>query len=200
MVIHGSGICSSWKHRNKQNASQWVRHNVVHPCGIPYLNKKEVFIYQCMCIAFIGLPRWLSGKKESACQCRRHRRPEFDPWIGKILWRRKWQPTPGFLPGESHEQRSWAVPSMKSQKSQTRLSNWVSTVFRQCSCTLSRLQCNVATLRVLGRQEIYVPWPTIPGSGCIRLAPNSGQECLPPHSPLPDSLLLIYQRKNNQSI
>ena len=30
----------------------------------------------------------------------------FDPWIGKILWRRKWQPTPGSLPGESHEQRS----------------------------------------------------------------------------------------------
>ena len=30
----------------------------------------------------------------------------FDPWIGKILCRRKWQPTPGFLPGESHEQRS----------------------------------------------------------------------------------------------
>ena len=41
-----------------------------------------------------GLPRWLSCK-ESACQCRRHR---FDPWIGKISWRRKWQPTPVFLP------------------------------------------------------------------------------------------------------
>ena len=106
MVIHGSGICSSWKHGDKQNASQWVRHNVVHPCGIPCLNKKEVFIYQCMCIAFIGLPRWLSGKKESAGQCRRHRRPEFDPWIGKILWGRKWQPTPVLLPGKSHEQRS----------------------------------------------------------------------------------------------
>ena len=32
--------------------------------------------------------------------------PGFDPWIGKILWRRKWQPPPGFLPGESHGQRS----------------------------------------------------------------------------------------------
>ena len=31
----------------------------------------------------------------------------FDLCVGKILWRRKWQPTPGFLPGESHEQRSW---------------------------------------------------------------------------------------------
>ena len=30
----------------------------------------------------------------------------LDPWIGKIPWRRNWQPTPVFLPGESHEQRS----------------------------------------------------------------------------------------------
>ena len=30
----------------------------------------------------------------------------FDPWIGKILWRRKWQPTPVFLPGKSHGQKS----------------------------------------------------------------------------------------------
>ena len=32
----------------------------------------------------------------------------FDPWIGMILWRRKWQHTPVFLPGESHGQRSLA--------------------------------------------------------------------------------------------
>ena len=34
-----------------------------------------------------------------------HRRG-FYPWVGKIPWRRKWQPTPVFLPGESHGQRS----------------------------------------------------------------------------------------------
>ena len=33
-------------------------------------------------------------------------RPGFDPWVGKISWRRKWQPTPVFLPGESHGRRS----------------------------------------------------------------------------------------------
>ena len=48
-----------------------------------------------------GLPWWLSGK-ESACQCSRH---GFDPWVGKIPWRRKWQPTP-VLPGNFHGQRS----------------------------------------------------------------------------------------------
>ena len=54
-----------------------------------------------------GLPRWRSGK-ESACQCRRCRRHGLDPWVRKIPWRRKWQPTPGFLPGKFHGQRSLA--------------------------------------------------------------------------------------------
>ena len=35
-------------------------------------------------------------------------RQGFDPWVGKIPWRRAWQPTPVFLPGESHRQRSLA--------------------------------------------------------------------------------------------
>ena len=48
------------------------------------------------------LPRWLSGK-ELVCQ---HRRGRFDPWVGKIPWRRKWQPIPVFLPGKSQGQRS----------------------------------------------------------------------------------------------
>ena len=41
--------------------------------------------------------------KESTCQ---YRRRGFDSWVGKIPWRRKWQPTSIFLPGESHGQRS----------------------------------------------------------------------------------------------
>ena len=53
----------------------------------------------------MGLPRWLSGK-ESACQCRRHRRCRFSPWVGKIPWRKKWQPAPVLLPGEPHGLRS----------------------------------------------------------------------------------------------
>ena len=42
---------------------------------------------------------------ESTCQCCR---PRFNPWVQKIPWRRKWQPTPVFLPGKSHGQRSLA--------------------------------------------------------------------------------------------
>ena len=46
-----------------------------------------------------------SRGKESTCQCTRCR---FSPWVGKVPWRRKWQPTPVFLPGKSLEQRSLA--------------------------------------------------------------------------------------------
>ena len=40
------------------------------------------------------------------CQCKIHKRLGFDLWVGKIPWRRKWQPTKVFLPGKSHGQRS----------------------------------------------------------------------------------------------
>ena len=46
-----------------------------------------------------GLLGGTSGK-EPACQCRRHKGRAFDPWVGKIPWRRAWQSTPVFLPGE----------------------------------------------------------------------------------------------------
>ena len=51
-----------------------------------------------------GFPSGSEGK-ESACQNSRHR---FSPWVGKIPWRRKRQPTPVFLREKSHGQRSLA--------------------------------------------------------------------------------------------
>ena len=36
------------------------------------------------------------------------KRHEFDPWVGKIPWRRKWQPTPVFFPGKLHRQKNLA--------------------------------------------------------------------------------------------
>ena len=50
---------------------------------------------------FVGFPAGGSGR-EPACQCRRHKKHRFDPWVGKIPWWRKWLPTPVFLPRESH--------------------------------------------------------------------------------------------------
>ena len=67
-------------------------HRDVHPwlpfCNDEKLNKR--------------LPWWLRGQ-ESACWCRRL---QFDTWFGNIPWRRKWQPTPVFLSGKFHGQRS----------------------------------------------------------------------------------------------
>ena len=60
-----------------------------------FLFLRLVFTYQ-----YRMLPRWLHAK-ESSCQCRRCRKYGFHPWVRKIFWRRKWQPTPVFLPGES---------------------------------------------------------------------------------------------------
>ena len=64
-----------------------------------------------------NFPDVASGK-ESTCQCRRHKSCGFDPWVGKIPWSRKQQPTPVFLPGKSHGQ--WATVHGVA-KSQTQL-------------------------------------------------------------------------------
>ena len=52
-----------------------------------------------------GLPDG-SASEGSTCQCRRPKRNRFDTWVGRIPWRRKWQPAPVFLPGKSNGQRS----------------------------------------------------------------------------------------------
>ena len=54
------------------------------------------FFFQILLYNNTGFPSWLSGKR-ICLQCRR---PEFDPWVGKILWRRERLPTPVFWPGE----------------------------------------------------------------------------------------------------
>ena len=65
-----------------------------------------------ICWALKVYPWWLRGK--SVClQCGR---PGFDPWVGKIPWKRKWQPTPVFLSGKSHGQRSLAGYSLCNGK------------------------------------------------------------------------------------
>ena len=54
---------------------------------------------------------------KDVCACRRHRRRgSDDPWVGKILWRRKWQPTPLFLLGELRGQRSLVGCSPRGSK------------------------------------------------------------------------------------
>ena len=63
-------------------------------------------------LSCLQLPKWLRGK-ESTCQCGRR---GFSPWVKKVPWRRKWQPTPVSLPGASHGQRSLAGYSPRGRK------------------------------------------------------------------------------------
>ena len=60
--------------------------------------------------SYLGFPGRTSGK-ESACQCRRCKRCRFYPWVRKVPWSRKWQPTLVFLPRKSQGQRSLVVYS-----------------------------------------------------------------------------------------
>ena len=60
--------------------------------------------------SWFGLPWSLSGK-ETACHCQRCRRWELDPWVRKSPCRRKWQPTPVFLPRKSRGHRNLAAYS-----------------------------------------------------------------------------------------
>ena len=84
-----------------------------HQCTIYYYKTMSQF----------GFPWWLSGK-ESTCLGRRYRKYGFDPRVGKILWRRAWQPTPVFLPGENPMDRgAWRATVDRIVKSGTQLSD-----------------------------------------------------------------------------
>ena len=67
-----------------------------------------------------GFPGGASGK-EPACQYRRQKRHVFDSWVGKIPWRKKWQPTPVFLHGESNGRGVWGAAVHRVTESQTQL-------------------------------------------------------------------------------
>ena len=66
-------------------------------------------------LVFFRLLGWRSWWR-TRCQWWRHKICGFDPWVGKVPWRRKWPPTPVCLPGESHGQRSPAGYSPRGHK------------------------------------------------------------------------------------
>ena len=68
-----------------------------------------------------GFSQWYSGK-ESAWWCRRRKRHGFNPWIRKIPWSKKWQPTPIFLPGKFMDRETWWATVPGVTKSRTGLS------------------------------------------------------------------------------
>ena len=77
--------------------------------GIEYLTYlytyilKYIVLYRLICRINnkkIRLMMGFPGGSDSKKICLQWRRPRFSPWVGKIPWRRKWQSTPVFLPGE----------------------------------------------------------------------------------------------------
>ena len=76
---------------------------------------KVMFILYCHLLSVWGFPGGPGGK-ETAYQYRRHKKSEFDPWVGKIPWSRKWQPTPVFLSGKSMDRGAWQAPVLGAAK------------------------------------------------------------------------------------
>ena len=97
-------------------------------------------------VAFQGFPGGASGK-EPTCQCRRLKRHGFISQVGRIPWRRVWQPTPVFLPGESHGQRSLAgfSPQGRKESDTTEATQHTRLTALQCRvsfcCTAKQISC-----------------------------------------------------------
>ena len=80
-----------------------------------------LLIYKDITDFLPGFPGGANGK-ESACQCRRRKRLRFDPWVAKILWRRKWHPTLVSCRGNPIDRRAWQATVHWVAKSWTQLS------------------------------------------------------------------------------
>ena len=100
--------------------------------------------------------------KESTCQCRKCKRHGFHPWVGKIPWRRAWQPTPIFLPGESHRQRSLEGYTPQGRRAGHSWSDlvctWLVNFFFQSSFYGTSKPLNVITSSVLIRGVKSQAW------------------------------------------
>ena len=114
-----------------------------------------------------GFPGGESGK-EPACQYRRRKRCRFDPRVGKISWRRTWQPTPVSLPGEFHRQRSLASCSPRVTQSGTQLNRlsthahnqehllslWKSGIWIHAWQRLEEGPCQLHPIKALGSESL----------------------------------------------
>ena len=117
----------------------------------------------------MGFPGGTSGK-EPTCQFRKHKTLGFDPWVGKIPWRRAQQPTPVFWPGESHRQRS--LTGMKFTNCSSFLKSflkklfWIKSVQFSCSVVSDSLRphelqharppCPSPTLKIHVDKQFFV--------------------------------------------
>ena len=100
----------SWKENSASRQHQICLS--FQPYRLIYKYQTCIFICICICIYTYGIPWWLRWQRV----CLQYERPELDPWVRKTAWRRKWQPTPVFLPGKPHGRRSLAGYSSQGCK------------------------------------------------------------------------------------
>ena len=91
-----------------------------------------------------GLPRWLSGK-ESACQCRRHRTQEFNPWVGKISGGGSGNPLQYSFLENSMDRGAWQATVQGITKTWTQLKrlSFSTTIFQICGCKYFLPSCSL---------------------------------------------------------
>ena len=114
-IIHGiAGLASDSCRVTGGQPLQWsVPTPPAEPC---YVGASRARLDSALTpLLSLGCPGGAKGK-EPACQCWKRKRRGFDPWVGKIPWRRAQQPTPVFLPGESHGQRSLKGYSLQGRR------------------------------------------------------------------------------------
>ena len=88
-----------------------------------------------------------SGKKPAG-QCRKHKRRGFNSWVGNVPWRKAWQPTPVFLPRESHRQKSLVgySPYSCTESNTTEVT----------ACTCMHTINSIALLKTFCNRAIYI--------------------------------------------
>ena len=91
-------------HRNKNQVNIRVKYKLLK---VSYLKRSWplIVLISPFCIRHTLLLDFPGGSNSKSF-CLQYWRPGFDPWVGKIPWRRKWQATPVLLPGKSHGRRS----------------------------------------------------------------------------------------------
>ena len=73
--------------------------------GMNWETETDMYTLLILCIKYMGFPGGSDGLRQVKNPPAMWRL-RFNPWVGKMPWRRKWHPTPVFLPGESHGQRN----------------------------------------------------------------------------------------------
>ena len=98
-------VCLKSNNRNLRDLRKgtWCHMTLKHVWWRKNGQDYECAIWHLLCTVYTLMQDFPGGSDGKVSQCGRL---GFDPWVGKIPWRRKWQPTPVLLPGKFHGQRS----------------------------------------------------------------------------------------------